>query len=136
MAIQEYVVIDDFFQCNEDDIVGIDFPCCCCKHNENDVDDEPCKFCGHNVNAVEHYCCVLCGSMIEGSPDKDSNYLATSTKSQVGPVCDSCRCNILRDICSDCSNLPPICDACGKPIVDPGDNVGIECDLHTNCISR
>ena len=95
MSIQEYVVADDFFQCNEDDIVGIDFPCCCCTHEKRAADEYPCKFCGHNLNFVDHYQCVLCGEMIEGNPDKDRAYLAPATKSRLGPVCKVCRDNLV-----------------------------------------
>jgi len=35
--------------------------------------------------------------------------------------------------CEGCENDLPICEACGEPIEQEQDNVGIECDLHDFC---
>jgi len=94
MSIQEYVVADDFFRCDEENIIGIDFPCCCCIHQKKAANDDPCKFCGHNLNFVNHYQCVICGEFVEGNYNDPDAYIAPATKSRLGPLCSTCISNL------------------------------------------
>ena len=88
MAIHEFGVPDDFFQCG--DTGEYCFPCCACTHKKNDADSLPCKFCGHNVTAEEHYTCCLCGEVQPGDPYDDGKHIARDTPAGIGPICLTC----------------------------------------------
>lgn len=91
MSLEEYVIYNyDMFIFDIDGHPGEDFPCCVCKYNEKDMDEEPCKFCSYNDDAVDCYYCALCGELKEGHVLLDSNVVAEGTQAQIGGVCDKC----------------------------------------------
>ncbi len=97
MAIHEFSVPDDFFQCDTD-TGEFDFPCCCCRHKVNPENSFPCSFCGHNMNADEHYSCAICGELQQGNPYEDGKYIAKDTPAGIGPLCLTCYNSIAADI--------------------------------------
>lgn len=98
MAIHEFSVPDDFFECENLLDTELDFPCCCCRHKGNSETSFPCKFCGHNTNADEHYSCATCGNLQPGNRYEDGKYIAKHTPAKIGPLCPVCYNSIVANV--------------------------------------
>jgi hypothetical protein len=91
MAIDEYAVGNDFFQCND----GLDFPCSSCKHaSKKETNERPCRFCGHNDDSVSVFNCYFCDEIIEGNPFSNEHIFCKNTTFQISGVCKNCLLSI------------------------------------------